>query len=130
MIRRPPRSTLFPYTTLFRSLAEDQQKRIRAEIAPDVPQRDSRGAPPLDPDIATGGALAEVERLSHDPEVRIDLQRPCLHAQRSRLEGGTRMPVDYSHGHGSPSKLIGEHQAGRAGSDDGDLRIHSPSPLS
>src|SRR2546427_12392462 len=24
MIRRPPRSTLFPYTTLFRSLAEDQ----------------------------------------------------------------------------------------------------------
>src|SRR5687768_18396981 len=25
MIRRPPRSTLFPYTTLFRSLAEKQQ---------------------------------------------------------------------------------------------------------
>src|SRR2546430_13296300 len=24
MIRRPPRSTLFPYTTLFRSLAEDE----------------------------------------------------------------------------------------------------------
>src|SRR3712207_8058438 len=24
MIRRPPRSTLFPYTTLFRSLAEDR----------------------------------------------------------------------------------------------------------
>src|SRR5687768_18112990 len=24
MIRRPPRSTLFPYTTLFRSLTEDQ----------------------------------------------------------------------------------------------------------
>src|SRR3989449_8706099 len=32
MIRRPPRSTLFPYTTLFRSLAES---RIRV-IAPDV----------------------------------------------------------------------------------------------
>src|SRR2546426_7327642 len=25
MIRRPPRSTLFPYTTLFRSLAQDKQ---------------------------------------------------------------------------------------------------------
>src|SRR3712207_8341587 len=25
MIRRPPRSTLFPYTTLFRSAADDQQ---------------------------------------------------------------------------------------------------------
>src|SRR4030066_229539 len=27
MIRRPPRSTLFPYTTLFRSLRETQQRR-------------------------------------------------------------------------------------------------------
>src|SRR3712207_7138649 len=26
MIRRPPRSTLFPYTTLFRSLAEGKQR--------------------------------------------------------------------------------------------------------
>src|SRR5258707_2444625 len=31
MIRRPPRSTLFPYTTLFRSLRERQQEaRARA----------------------------------------------------------------------------------------------------
>src|SRR5256886_12595520 len=28
MIRRPPRSTLFPYTTLFRS-AEEDQERVR-----------------------------------------------------------------------------------------------------
>src|SRR3989442_8416507 len=27
MIRRPPRSTLFPYTTLFRSLADDPWSR-------------------------------------------------------------------------------------------------------
>src|SRR2546430_9861063 len=27
MIRRPPRSTLFPYTTLFRSVAETHQNR-------------------------------------------------------------------------------------------------------
>src|SRR2546422_5243061 len=26
MIRRPPRSTLFPYTTLFRSLARDHER--------------------------------------------------------------------------------------------------------
>src|SRR2546429_1718431 len=31
MIRRPPRSTLFPYTTLFRSLFADDP-RIRAEL--------------------------------------------------------------------------------------------------
>src|SRR5258707_6842875 len=29
MIRRPPRSTLFPYTTLFRSLLEDLPLRCR-----------------------------------------------------------------------------------------------------
>src|SRR2546430_11959836 len=28
MIRRPPRSTLFPYTTLFRSLAEQDRARL------------------------------------------------------------------------------------------------------
>src|SRR5688572_28932053 len=29
MIRRPPRSTLFPYTTLFRSLNEEQLKNLQ-----------------------------------------------------------------------------------------------------
>src|SRR3712207_7761691 len=34
MIRRPPRSTLFPYTTLFRSVLEDQQGRLEDGAAP------------------------------------------------------------------------------------------------
>src|SRR2546422_5312910 len=29
MIRRPPRSTLFPYTTLFRSLEENERIRVQ-----------------------------------------------------------------------------------------------------
>src|SRR5437773_7654317 len=33
MIRRPPRSTLFPYTTLFRSLAAGEQGRRDLEAA-------------------------------------------------------------------------------------------------
>src|SRR2546429_3377233 len=35
MIRRPPRSTLFPYTTLFRSLAAEEMKRfgLSAKVA-------------------------------------------------------------------------------------------------
>src|SRR5688572_32345627 len=33
MIRRPPRSTLFPYTTLFRSEHADQEHRNRTEEA-------------------------------------------------------------------------------------------------
>src|SRR3712207_8620263 len=35
MIRRPPRSTLFPYTTLFRSDTRD----VCARVARDVPER-------------------------------------------------------------------------------------------
>src|SRR3989442_11121284 len=31
MIRRPPRSTLFPYTTLFRSLAQDSNRQDLGE---------------------------------------------------------------------------------------------------
>src|SRR3712207_7352960 len=39
MIRRPPRSTLFPYTTLFRSHAKGHYV-VRGEfnVAPDLPQ--------------------------------------------------------------------------------------------
>src|SRR3712207_8903829 len=34
MIRRPPRSTLFPYTTLFRSASVPQQKETGSSVAP------------------------------------------------------------------------------------------------
>src|SRR5689334_24178272 len=32
MIRRPPRSTLFPYTTLFRSAATKSRSRLRGHV--------------------------------------------------------------------------------------------------
>src|SRR5437870_13063688 len=37
MIRRPPRSTLFPYTTLFRSHAERAVPLLQQELAKTVP---------------------------------------------------------------------------------------------
>src|SRR5436305_9074693 len=40
MIRRPPRSTLFPYTTLFRS--QQQPRQIDAAIADDFAERRQR----------------------------------------------------------------------------------------
>src|SRR3712207_7572382 len=65
MIRRPPRSTLFPYTTLFRSLPVHRQDVARSDdvvavqqlpgagVAGDVDQRvalvDHGGAPPGQP---------------------------------------------------------------------------------
>src|SRR6266536_1474075 len=39
MIRRPPRSTLFPYTTLFRSHARPRCRSARLRRAPVPPQR-------------------------------------------------------------------------------------------
>src|SRR2546429_6152567 len=37
MIRRPPRSTLFPYTTLFRSLQSTQRHSVSSERLRDLP---------------------------------------------------------------------------------------------
>src|SRR3712207_7336836 len=42
MIRRPPRSTLFPYTTLFRSHA-DPLRRLRRQVGLPLPHPRPRG---------------------------------------------------------------------------------------
>src|SRR3989441_1397068 len=40
MIRRPPRSTLFPYTTLFRSLVAHALQNVLVRQRPDADERD------------------------------------------------------------------------------------------
>src|SRR6266851_8065940 len=42
MIRRPPRSTLFPYTTLFRSRAEGRRPDVPGVHLPGYPARDRK----------------------------------------------------------------------------------------
>src|SRR3712207_7151647 len=42
MIRRPPRSTLFPYTTLFRSRDEGDARRLRRRGRRDPPRGQGR----------------------------------------------------------------------------------------
>src|SRR3712207_8438413 len=69
MIRRPPRSTLFPYTTLFRSAAIPVQLgKARSHV---LGERDAR---PLrrrsHGPAALGDELAEVERLRGEIVVR------------------------------------------------------------
>src|SRR2546425_9226837 len=53
MIRRPPRSTLFPYTTLFRSSAHSARRRRRARLRPQArrgpPRYQAGQCPPLEP---------------------------------------------------------------------------------
>src|SRR3989449_5562261 len=68
MIRRPPRSTLFPYTTLFRSRSgprRDQAEReARRPGADRLDQLGEEGAPQYG-DFGVGVALERVERECH-----------------------------------------------------------------
>src|SRR3989442_4448643 len=74
MIRRPPRSTLFPYTTLFRSRARARAgPRLRARIRDPGP-RHGGAADPLDPRRDAG--RADLQRSEeHTPELQ---SRPHL----------------------------------------------------
>src|SRR2546430_13670962 len=48
MIRRPPRSTLFPYTTLFRSPDRSDRSRARRDPSADTAHWRGRRTPPDD----------------------------------------------------------------------------------
>src|SRR5256885_9688029 len=95
MIRRPPRSTLFPYTTLFRSAAVAQEAAVRRVAGG---ERAAGGAPRLlvVATLGSGGggqavaeqragvagevALAEVaagEEAARSEEHTSELQSPC-----------------------------------------------------
>src|SRR3989442_8767395 len=91
MIRRPPRSTLFPYTTLFRSLLEDD--------ATDLPYRDlaysdRMGTAPEDIGLAGRGRIVGymsersvsplIDSIRNEPR---KLQRLCFpEAMRRAIE--------------------------------------------
>src|SRR2546422_1721186 len=70
MIRRPPRSTLFPYTTLFRSKHAEPLQQLERE-----PQRQPHHAEevPADP-FHQGGALRSEE---HTSELQSRLHLVC-----------------------------------------------------
>src|ERR1051326_4162939 len=62
MIRRPPRSTLFPYTTLFRSMIGHDAKRLTCDRKPYAIELDDGPRVPARAVIIASGA--EYRRLS------------------------------------------------------------------
>src|SRR5687768_18042418 len=62
MLRRPPRSTLFPYTTLFRSLAQLELEPAReiAHVRPRTARRHHR----IDAALDLGGNRLRLDRKS------------------------------------------------------------------
>src|SRR3989442_6759858 len=79
MIRRPPRSTLFPYTTLFRSVEAGREQRREAEIRIDVRARDAALDPPR-------GPVAEDRKSTrlNSSHVRISYAVFCLKKKKKK----------------------------------------------
>src|SRR3712207_8150791 len=98
MIRRPPRSTLFPYTTLFRS--QDAADRLRVLVLDrgDVQAQLEARTAPRHPDDAVAEALAGQRLAVRSGEHTSELQsRPYL-VCRLLLEKkkNTHLSVRYS----------------------------------
>src|SRR3712207_8777511 len=72
MIRRPPRSTLFPYTTLFRSLARRGVRRVRQHPAALLDAHPVRLDGMVDP-VHGDRERADGERARLQPEERVDV---------------------------------------------------------
>src|SRR5256885_13300920 len=94
MIRRPPRSTLFPYTTLFRSTLSVGLHLELDPGAPDLPTQLDRqldrftelvGAPPTHVD-----SHHDVHRDPRSEEHTSELQSPCNLVCRLLLEQKTQ----------------------------------------
>src|SRR2546422_3371179 len=107
MIRRPPRSTLFPYTTLFRSIARE---RVRGPLArrSEIEFLVAGQALAGDEDLAAGmlpeqpGSDARRPRRGNAQAGQLSLERighrdsfpPSVHPRRDavdRLAGASRM---------------------------------------
>src|SRR5256885_6743152 len=79
MIRRPPRSTLFPYTTLFRSTND---AAVLASATANLTEANSAAA------ISTSGTLTitDVDSAQRSEEHTSELQSPCNLVCRLLLE--------------------------------------------
>src|SRR5256885_10630064 len=84
MIRRPPRSTLFPYTTLFRSLPVDDRRDALLELRRDLGDRRQHDQALLRL-LELGRRIAQP---AHDrsEEHTSELQSPCNLVCRLLLE--------------------------------------------
>src|SRR5260370_31761177 len=85
MIRRPPRSTLFPYTTLFRSLLAGGRGRSRA------PDRSGQRQRPL-------GRLS-VRSEEHTSELQSHLNLVCRLLLEKKKNNQATLSIDYVQEH-------------------------------
>src|SRR2546430_9338993 len=85
MIRRPPRSTLFPYTTLFRSQHDVGLQQIHPRLRIEqLPRANRRGtalgtasALDVDPNLRLGGVLGFERSEEHTSELQSQSNLVC-----------------------------------------------------
>src|SRR5438477_11220946 len=87
MIRRPPRSTLFPYTTLFRSLALDEASQ---PLGHDVGAAGARASPRARAGDIGAARRAEPAALRDGRVVAEALEHAVGHRRRSVGSGSVR----------------------------------------
>src|SRR2546429_6942322 len=98
MIRRPPRSTLFPYTTLFRSVVTVQNVgEVDVSASFDVVLTDGWAGPTLGTQTVAGlaiGATTTVRSEEHTSELQSRLHLVCrlLLEKKKQLTYAPRMP--------------------------------------
>src|SRR3712207_8689781 len=81
MIRRPPRSTLFPYTTLFRS--ERRTRRLASGVDVLCALRGNVAVGEVE-DLAPGGG-EEVVGVHHHPVVLVDRKSTRLNSSHANI---------------------------------------------
>src|SRR2546430_16881726 len=96
MIRRPPRSTLFPYTTLFRSVDDDirpdvAERRVHAGHVPALVQNAGRGRALENLHAPRARALGESHRDVHRIHAAV-----LLHIEASLDRKSTRLNSSHS----------------------------------
>src|SRR2546426_5128576 len=89
MIRRPPRSTLFPYTTLFRSASVRRARAHSARRAAGAAARDPASGPPVDRRSRGGGTRPGGDRKS----TRLNCSHLVISYAGFCLEKNNRIPT-------------------------------------
>src|SRR2546430_13684812 len=101
MIRRPPRSTLFPYTTLFRSRFDESVRRADDLLAERVGRRAGEGRLLLPHDRLRARALAE-ELFDAVEEVRSEEHTSELQSQSNLVCRLLLEKTNYMNEHACP----------------------------
>src|SRR2546422_4777749 len=101
MIRRPPRSTLFPYTTLFRSLSKPATEAVRRNgltgLGPTLTTQLRLAEPSPETRTAMALEIREARSEEHTSELQSRLHLVCRLLLEKKKTNDDRMSSNYTH---------------------------------